>query len=242
MNRIFCAICIFAIAILGTTPARADYFLEFVPQGQFVLGGSLTVDIVLRETRLAGQTSQLANNIMISGNLRITRSGSTAYLVSAVDGHGDQGGRQFDNGSNPYAPPTITPDPNDPLVPFDPIAPVMTIEQYDGIDNGAADPRGTENSAIEATLRLGRFVLSGGAEGETVTFSLQDFDSVFEDIVLFDGANVISLDSLITYGSSDFTVAAIPEPSSMLAVGVLVGGAGFRQWRKRRAAGKRSQA
>lgn len=237
MNRNFRAICIFAMAMLSATSARADYFLEFVPQGQFVLGGSLTVDIVLRETRLAGQTSQLANNIMISGNLRITRSGSTAYLVSAVDGHGDQGGRQFDNGFDDGVtvnPPTILPaDPS--------LASEITIEQYDGIDS-ALDPLGTENSAIEATLRLGRFVLSGGAEGETVTFSLQDFDSGFEDIVLFDGANSISLDSLITYGSSDFTVAAIPEPSSMLAVGVLVGGAGFRQWRKRRAAGKRSQA
>jgi hypothetical protein len=96
---------------------------------------------------------------------------------------------------------------------------------------------------VEATLRLGRFVLSGGAEGETVTFSLQDFDPGFEDIVFFDGANSISLDSLITtYGSSDFSVAAVPEPSSMLAIGALVVGVGFRQWRKRRAAGKRSEA
>lgn len=236
MNRILCGFCLFAAAIWSATPARADYFLEFVPQSQFVLGGSVTVDIVLRETRLAGQTSQLANNVMISGNLRITRSGSTAYLVSNVEGHGNQSGRQFDNGFDPVAPPTILPgDPS--------LASTITIEQYDVIAS-ALDPLGNANSSIEATLRLGQFVLSGGAVGETVSFSMQEFDSTpgFDDIVLFDGVNSISLDSLIQYGSSDFSPTAVPEPSSMLAIGVLIGGVGIRQWRKRRTSGNQTKA
>jgi hypothetical protein len=226
MHRYLSFFCLAAFTILFAVPVRADYFLEFKPQSPFTLGGSTTVDVVLRETRISGSTSDLGTKATIFGNFRLTWSGSAAYTVSNLLDHGIQGGRSFDNGGV------------SPIVDLNTASNYGTVEQLDAIPE-ATDPLGTIVSNIEATLRLGSFVLSGGAVGETVTFQMEDFDNVLDDIVLEDGT---VLDGVINYGSMDFSVSAVPEPSSMLALGVLIGGVGLRQWRKRRTARNQTQA
>lgn len=222
MTRFVCIVSTLVASLLWASVSRADYFLEFKPQGQLMLGGSVTVDIVLRETRIAGSNSDLATKFMQYGNFRFNWTGSSAFNVSLVEGHGQQGVREFDNGG---LGPTLGPGDSSLLY--------RTVEQSDSIVDAATDPLGTIVSNVEASLRLGRFVLSGGALGETVTFQMVDFDSGADDIV-FDDFTV--LDSAIQYGSMDFSVSAVPEPSSILVLSALVGGVGLRQWRKRKAA------
>lgn len=226
MHRYLSVFCLAAITTLFAVPVRADYFLEFKPQSPFTLGGSTTVDVVLRESRISGSISDLGTKATTFGNFRLTWSGSAAYTVSNLLDHGIQGGRSFDNGGGSSIVDLNTP------------SNYGTVEQSDAIPE-ATDPLGTIVSNVEATLRLGSFVLSGGAVGETVTFQMEDFDNVLDDIVLEDGT---VLDGVINYGSMDFSVSAVPEPSSMLALGVLIGGVGLRQWRKRRTARNQTQA
>jgi hypothetical protein len=226
MHRYLRVFCLTAIIMLFAAPVRADYFLEFRPQSPFTLGGSTTVDVVLRESRISGSTSDLGTKATTFGNFRFTWSGSAAYTVSNLQDHGIQVGRSFDNGGGSS------------IVDLNTASNYGTVEQLDATPE-ATDPMGTIVSNIEATLRLGSFVLSGGAVGETVTFQMEDFDNVLDDIVLEDGT---VLDGVINYGSMDFSVSAVPEPSSMLALGVLIGGVGLRHWRKRRAARNQTQA
>lgn len=213
----------FLFAIMASSHVKGDYFLEFKPRTAFALGSPTTVDIVLRETRASGSTSDLGTKHTTFGSLRFTWSGSLAYTVSDLKDHEVQSGRFFDQPSNIVLNTTTN---------------FGTVEQSDSIPNAADDPLGTITSPIEATLRLGSFVLSGGAEGTAVTFTLADF-SASDDIILDDGT---VLDSLINYGSAEFSVAAIPEPSSFVALGTIVGGVGYRQWRKRRRTQKGDQA
>lgn len=207
------------LLLMGSSQLHADYFLEFKPQSTFVLGGSTTVDVVLRETRTAGSTSDLATKATVYGNFKFTWSGSAAYTVSSLQDHGIQGGRFFDNAGGSSIVDLNTP------------SNYGSVDQYDGVASATEDPLGTANSSIEATLRLGSFVLSGGAVGETVSFQMEDFASGLDDIVLEDGT---VLDGVIQYGNMDFSVSAVPEPSSILALAALAGGVGIRQWRKRR--------
>lgn len=227
MNIRFAFVLAAAILLWGSSRVHADYFLEFKPQSTFVLGGSTTVDVVLRETRTAGSTSALATNATIYGNFKFTWSGSAAYTVSSLQDHGIQGGRFFDNGGGASIIDLNTP------------SNYGTVEQLDAIPSASEDPLGTVNSSIEASLRLGSFVLSGGAVGETVSFQMEDFAAGLDDIVLEDGT---VLDGVIQYGNMDFSVSAVPEPSSMFALAALVGGVGIRQWRKRRSVTKHATA
>ena len=227
MNNRFAFVWTVVIILLGSSRAYADYFLEFKPQSTFVLGGSTTVDVVLRETRTAGSTSDLATKATIYGNFKFTWSGSTAYTVSSLQDHGIQGGRFFDNAGGSSIVDLNTP------------SNYGSVDQYDGVGPAPDDPLGTANSSIEATLRLGSFVLSGGAIGETVSFQMEDFALGLDDIVLEDGT---VLDGVIQYGNMDFSVSAVPEPSSMIALAALAGGVGFRHWRKRRNVSKQATA
>lgn len=225
----FYTIALLAFVLLAqqSSVLKADYFLEFRPQTPLLLGGSSTVDIVLRENRISGALSNLGTKVTIWGNIRFTWSGSTAFTVSNLQDHGVQNGREFDNGGLGAT------------VILDTTLGFGTVEQSDIDPDPSVDPLGTIVSDTEATLRLGSFVVSGGAEGETVTFQMVDFDKVSDDIVLEDGT---VLDGVIDFRSMDFTVSAVPEPSSMLALGALVGGVGYRQWRRRRTARTRTQA
>lgn len=203
------------LTIIVSSNVRGDYFLEFKPRTPFTMGTPTTVDIVLRETRASGATSDLGTKATTFGNFRFTWSGSLAYTVSNLQDHEVQNGRFFDQG---------------PSIVLNTTSNFGTVVQSDSIVSATEDPLGTITSPIEATLRLGSFVLSGGAEGTSVTFTMADF-SGDDDIVLDDGT---VLDGLINYGTTEFSVAAIPEPSSWIAVGAMVWGVGFRQWRKRR--------
>jgi hypothetical protein len=225
----FYTIALLAFVLLAqqSSVLKADYFLEFRPQTPLLLGGSSTVDIVLRENRISGALSNLGTKVTIWGNIRFTWSGSTAFTVSNLQDHGVQNGREFDNGGLGA------------FVNLDTTLGFGTVEQSDFDIDPSVDPLGTIVSDTEATLRLGSFVVSGGAEGETVTFQMVDFDNVLDDIILEDGT---VLDGVIDFRSMDFTVSAVPEPSSMLALGALVGGVGYRQWRRRRTARTRTQA
>lgn len=208
------------LVLSACTSLHADYFLEFKPQSPLVLGGSTTVDIVLRETRASGSTSALGTSVTNTGSFRFTWVGSSAYTVSNLQDHGDQGGRTFDNNGGAAT------------IELNTLSSFGTVDQFDVEPIPGLDPLGTVNSSIEATLRLGSFVLSGGAVGETISFQMEDF-SAFDDITLDDGT---VLDSVIQYGNMDFSVSAVPEPSSMVALGVLASGIGLRHWRKRRLA------
>lgn len=215
------ALLAFVFVAQQTSVVKGDYFLEFKPQTPLLLGGSSTVDIVLRESRVSGAISNLGTKATIWGNIRFTWTGSTAFTVSNLQDHGLQGVREFDNGGLGA------------ILNLDTTLGFGTVEQADFLPDPSADPLGTIVSDTEATLRLGSFVVSGGAEGETVTFQMVDFDAVLDDIILEDGT---ILDGVLDFRSLDFTVSAVPEPSSMLALGALVGGVGYRQWRRRRAA------
>ena len=218
MKQRILLIAIFVLSFASTSIAKADYFLELVPQSSFTLGGSTIVDVILRETRAAGATSDLGTKATIRGNFRFTWTGSTAFTVSGLEDHGNQGGRFFDNfGSSP-------------ILDLNSGAQYASAQQFDAIPE-ASDPLGTIGSSMEAMHRLGRFVVSGGAIGESINFQMVDF-SGFEDIVLENGGSGIVLDGVIQYGNATFSVSAVPEPSSMLMIGALLGGVGIRHWRR----------
>ena len=60
--------CLFLMLITGSH-ARGGYYAELVASSPMIVGQSITVDVLLRETREDGTDSTLANNAMVSGDI-----------------------------------------------------------------------------------------------------------------------------------------------------------------------------
>jgi hypothetical protein len=199
--------------------------LELVERTPFVVGSSSVIDIVLVETRDPGDTSVIGTLPTVSANIRFSGSGSSSFIASNLVDHEIQAGRFFDNGGGSSI--------------INQSGFTGTVEQYDGSPSATDDPLGTISSPTTATLRLASFTLSGGAVGESVTFTLEDFDSALDDIVLDDGASGIVLDGTIQFGSLTITGSSgggggvVPEPTSVALFGSLVGGLMLRRRKNR---------
>ena len=160
---------------------------------------------------------------MIFSNTKFTWTGSSSFVVSNLLDHGIQAGRFFDNGGGSS------------VRTLDTSAKFGTVEQADYTPSATEDPLGTIVSATQATLRLASFMLGGGAVGESITFTMSDFDQSLDDLVLADGT---ILDSQVLYGSLTVTGSSsggggvVPEPSSITLFGSLVAGLMVR-YRKR---------
>lgn len=219
------ALCSFSLWI-GQGQAAVISTLTLVERTPFVLGSPSIIDVVLQETRNAGETSKIGTTEMIFSNTKFTWTGSSSFVVSNLLDHGIQNGRFFDNGGGSS------------VRTLDTTAKFGTVEQADLVASASEDPLGTIVSATQATLRLASFTLSGGAVGESITFTMSDFDPSpsFDDLVLADGT---VLDSQVSYGSLTITGSSsgggggvVPEPSSIALFGSLVGGMMLR-FRKR---------
>ena len=209
----FCAMT--ALALEGQAAVVSE--LVLVERTPFVVGTPTIVDVILKETRAVGDTSQIGTFETVSGNIKFTWSGSSAFVVSGLTDYGTQAGRFFDNGGGSS---------NINLLPGTMLG---TVEQNDLSPSLTEDPLGVITSPTQATIRLASFTLSGGAVGESITFTMSDFDALLDDLVLSDGT---VLDGLITYGSLTITGSGgggggggvVPEPTSVALFGSLLGG------------------
>ncbi|MFZ4081176.1 MAG: PEP-CTERM sorting domain-containing protein [Pirellula sp.] len=217
------ALCSFSLCI-GQGQAAVVSTLTLVERTPFVLGSPSIIDVVLQETRDAGETSKIGTTELIFSNTKFTWTGSSSFVVSNLLDHGIQDGRFFDNGGGSS------------VRTLDTSAKFGTVEQADFTPSASEDPLGTIVSATQATLRLASFTLGGGAVGDSITFTMSDFDPSLDDLVLADGT---VLDSQVSYGSLTITGSSsgggggvVPEPSSIALFGSLVGGMMLR-FRKR---------
>ena len=209
---------------IGQGQAAVVSTITLVERTPFVLGSPSIIDVVLQETRDAGETSKIGTTELIFSNTKFTWTGSSSFVVSNLLDHGIQAGRFFDNGGGSS------------VRTLDTTAKFGTVEQADYTPSATEDPLGTIVSATQATLRLASFTLGGGAEGDSITFTMSDFDPSLDDLVLADGT---VLDSQVSYGSLTITGSSsgggggvVPEPSSIALFGSLVGGMMLR-FRKR---------
>ena len=224
------AFCSFSLW-LGQGQAAVVSTLTLIERTPFVVGSPSIIDVVLQETRNAGETPLIGTSEMVFSNTRLTWAGSSSFVVSNLLDHGTQNGRFFDNGGGSS------------VINLDTLAKSGTVEQADLVVSANEDPLGTIVSATEATLRLASFTLGGGAVGESITFTMSDFDSALDDLVLADGT---ILDSQVLYGSLTVTGSSsggggsgggggggvVPEPTSIALFGSLLGGLMLR-YRKR---------
>ena len=208
---------------IGQGQAAVVSTLTLVERTPFVLGSPSIIDVVLQETRDAGETSKIGTTELIFSNTKFTWTGSSSFVVSNLLDHGIQAGRFFDNGGGSS------------VRTLDTSAKFGTVEQADYTPSATEDPLGTIVSATQATLRLASFTIGGGAEGDSITFTMSDFDPSLDDLVLADGT---ILDSQVLYGSLTVTGSSsggggvVPEPSSITLFGSLVAGLMVR-YRKR---------
>jgi len=96
------------------------------------------------------------------------------------------------------------------------------------IPSASDDPLGVIVSPTQTTLRLASFTLSGGAVGDVISFTMSDFDTQLDDLVLADGT---VLDGTLIYGALTITGSSggggggvVPEPTSVALFGSLLGG------------------
>ena len=209
---------------IGQGQAAVISTLTLVERTPFVLGSPSIIDVVLQETRNAGETSKIGTTELIFSNTKFTWNGSSSFVVSNLLDHGIQAGRFFDNGGGSS------------VRTLDTSAKFGTVEQADYTPSASEDPLGTIVSATKATLRLASLTLGGGAVGDSITFTMSDFDPSLDDLVLTDGT---VLDSQVSYGSLTITGnssggggGVVPEPTSIALFGSLVGGMMLR-FRKR---------
>ena len=219
MKKILCAVLAFysmaALALESQAAVVSELIL--VERTPFVVGTPTIIDVILKETRDVGDTSQIGGFETGYGNIKFTWTGSSAYTVSGLTDYGTQGGRFFDNGGG-----SSTIDLNTSTL-------SGTVEQADLLPSASEDPLGVIVSPTLASIRLASFSLSGGAVGESITFTMSDFDALLDDIVLSDGT---VLDGLITYGALTITGSGgggggggvVPEPTSVALFGSLLGG------------------
>ncbi|MFM2011640.1 MAG: hypothetical protein RLZZ396_424 [Planctomycetota bacterium] len=218
MKKILCAVLAFysmaALALESQAAVVSELIL--VERTPFVVGTPTIIDVILKETRDVGETSQIGTFETVSGNIKFTWTGSSAYTVSGLTDYGTQGGRFFDNGGGSST------------IDLNTLTLSGTVEQADLSPSASEDPLGVIVSPTLASIRLASFTLSGGAVGESITFTMSDFDALLDDIVLSDGT---VLDGLITYGALTITGSGggggggvVPEPTSVALFGSLLGG------------------
>lgn len=218
MKKILCAV--FAFCAMCTTALESQAAivseLLLVERTPFVVGTPTVIDIILQETRGPSDTSILGTIETVSGNILFNWTGSSAFVVSGLTDYGTQNGRFFDNGGGSST------------IDLNTAAMYGSVEQNDLIPSASDDPLGVVVSPTQTTIRLASFTLSGGAVGESITFTMSDFDTQLDDIVLADGT---ALDSTLIYGALTITGSSggggggvVPEPTSVALFGSLLGG------------------
>ena len=218
MKKILCALLAFCAMSAMALESRAAIVSELLLVGRtpFVVGTPTVIDVILKETRDPSDTSILGTIETVSGNILFNWTGSSAFVVSGLTDYGTQNGRFFDNGGGSSA------------IDLDTVARYGLVEQNDLIPSASDDPLGVVVSPTQTTIRLASFTLSGGAVGESITFTMSDFDTQLDDIVLADGT---VLDSTLIYGTLTITGSSggggggvVPEPTSVALFGSLLGG------------------
>jgi len=209
----FCAMCTTALESQAAIVSE----LLLVERTPFVVGTPTVIDIILQETRDVGDTSLIGTLSMVSGNIRFGWSELNSFEISVLTGHGTQNGRVFDNGDDPPGPATT-------LLDFK--NSTANVSQIDVLISATEDPLGTIINSTQATLRLASFTLSGGAVGDVISFTMSDFNTQLDDIVLADGT---VLDGTLIYGALTITGSSggggvVPEPTSVALFGSLLGG------------------
>lgn len=190
--------------------------LLLVERVPFVVGTPTVIDVILRETRDPSDNSILGAFETVSGNILFNWTGSSAFVVSGLTDYGTQNGRFFDNGGGSST------------IDLSTATRYGLVEQMDLIPSASDDPLGVTVSPTVTTIRLASFTLSGGVVGDVISFSMSDFDTQLDDIVLADGT---VLDGVILYGSLTITGSGdggsngvVPEPTSVALFGSLMGG------------------
>lgn len=208
----FCAMCTTALESQAAIVSE----LLLVERTPFVVGTPTVIDIILQETRDPSDSSILGTFETVSGNILFNWTGSSAYVVSGLTDYGTQNGRFFDNGGGSST------------IDLSTAARYGLVEQNDLIPSASDDPLGVIVSPTQTTLRLASFTLSGGAVGDVISFTMSDFDTQLDDIVLADGT---VLDGTLIYGALTITGSSggggggvVPEPTSVALFGSLLGG------------------
>ncbi|MFM7517385.1 MAG: PEP-CTERM sorting domain-containing protein [Pirellula sp.] len=214
MKKILCALLAFCAMSAMALESRAAIVSELllVERTPFVVGTPTVIDIILQETRDPSDSSILGTFETVSGNILFNWTGSSAYVVSGLTDYGTQNGRFFDNGGGSST------------IDLDTTARYGAVEQNDLTPSTSDDPLGVIVSPTLTTIRLASFTLSGGAVGDVISFTMSDFDTQLDDIVLADGT---VLDGTLIYGSLMITGSSggvVPEPTSVALFGSLLGG------------------
>lgn len=187
-------------------------------------GASVPVNVFLQETIQVGDTSLLQSEGMFGVGVRVKFNEPTVPAHPAV----------VSSTSN------ITPNAGLDVAPFtvkDVVAGVSAgLSGAIPISGSALSPTG--GPLVYKTL-IGQFLFTTSASalpGEVTHVKAMDYDATDSNVT---NTTLTSLDSLIS--TSNFTLTAagsssVPEPGSLLLVGVVGAGAmGYRRWRRRHA-------
>ncbi len=196
------------VAMSHATEAALIYGLEFQGPKDVVTGTAFSLDIFLRETATElGDATVIGDPLqgVIQGNFAINRFGLGGFAITGVSGN----------------------------LAFDDQGTALFSMSSASLVQGALMNTPTASLLSPGVYRLQLGTLSLTAPlvlGDSNTFTFVDPDLLGDDLFLGDGSVI---DDVVEYG--EFTVTAVPEPSSMTLFGGL--GAAFAsisQFRRRR--------
>lgn len=183
------------------------YDIDFDQSSYIVApGGTIDVTILLRETVTGGDTARLAPG----NNDGIFFMGVGLDFSSVASGPGSIIGAETDV--------TINPQFNDSFVndiDLDLGASMLIV------DAATTDPNGIEVGPVSANVyevELATITFTAGALGSVTDLTLSDNPDLASLTVFADS---FVIDSIASYGSSSISVATVPEPTALGALGLI---------------------
>ena len=211
-----------ALSLAISLPASASltYELTFSQTNVSLgTGQSITLDILFRETATGGFLHRLdlagGTNGLTDANFRVTRSGTGATFMSGITGN-----NLFDFDGGPVG--TLD-------------NPLSTVEQaIFSNDPVFASIQSPVTGGTMRTAQVGSLTLTASnLLGDVNVFQLGDFGAGVDFLIDYGFLGLdFAADSLMSFGS--VTVTAVPEPSSLVLLGIagLIGGNRLRRLRK----------